>query len=114
MRFNYDEETNRALEKLRETKSSELQDINERIRKMKDEIADQLALFELYKHRAFINGQSGWEVEMEKAKNKASNLEDQYGDKIKELDNKRLELNFDLEALNEIIRSFTEINYRHN
>jgi len=103
LEFDYTNEKQEGLKQLREETKDKIKKINDEIKNLKSEIGYQLAVAELYRHR-LSKGQKGWEYKVNEANNKVSELQDMYKEKITELKRDKINLEFDLKSLDEILK----------
>lgn len=104
MEFNSEDEKREALNRLKEKKEARLLEINDRLKKMRDAVADQKAIIELYTYRDTAKGHKGYNGVIREAIKRANELENNYEERRPELEREKQILEIDLESLNELLK----------
>lgn len=103
LKYNYEVEKREAFNRLKTKTETRISEINIELKKIREEIADQLAIKELYSFRE-AKGQSGHDGTIRKANEKAIELEERNEETINKLKNEKQALEFDLDSLNELLK----------
>lgn len=103
MKYNYEVEKGEALVRLRMKTGAKILEINNQLKDMRDAVADQLALIELYGHRETVKCHKGCSDLIQQATQKVKKLEHKNQATIAELEKEKMKLKSDLECLNELL-----------
>jgi tRNA(Ile)-lysidine synthase TilS/MesJ len=98
-------EIDEALIRLKGRTENRISEINNQLRAIRNEIADQIAKGELYRFREVVKGTHGYEFDKEQAFAEAKKLKTDNELTISKLEIEKKNLEFDLESLNEMLES---------